>query len=166
MSTPFVVRTDDCPADLPSAVDQAEPPIEQDWFPAIDPVQIRARYRFRDQKTVTPERLRAALIHGIITTGNDLAGWAALHQAAGYADLAAVPAPAIDGTSRLVLLYVDAVALFAKARIVERYRDFDATGAGDRRVEDLDTSIDELRRDAAHAIRDLLGRGRTCVELI
>jgi hypothetical protein len=72
----------------------------------------------------------------------------------------------IDGTSTLVLLYRRAVFTAAKAEVVERYRDVDITGAGQRKVEDLEPSVGELRRDSLHAIRDILGVGRTAVELI
>ncbi|USI72722.1 head completion/stabilization protein [Sphingomonas morindae] len=165
MSARFVTRTDG-PPELPSAEDVAEPVIAGGWWPDIDPAQAREAHRFRDQKTVTPARLRAALIHGILTAGADLEPWRAEQAAAGHARLGDVPAPAIDGTSRLVLLYRDAVALYAKARIIERYRDFDTTGAGDRAIDALEGAPETLRRDALHAIRDLKGRTRTLVELI
>ncbi len=55
---------------------------------------------------------------------------------------------------------------YAKAELVETYRDVDLTGAGQRKVEDAEPSIGELRRDAIHAIRDILGTTRTDIELI
>ena len=64
------------------------------------------------------------------------------------------------------MLYRTAVGAWTKALLVERQRDTDLTGAGQRKVEELDESICELRRDALHAVRGLLGRTRTCVDLI
>lgn len=160
----FVVRTDDCPPELPAPAPQPEPVIAGGWFPDIDPASIREGYRIRD--AVTPARLREALIAAIVTVTNDLIVWQLAQLVLGYGSLADVPAPQIDGQSRLVLIYRRAIALAAKAEIVERYRDIDMTTAGERRADDLDPSIVELRRDVAHAIRDLLGRGRTTVELI
>jgi hypothetical protein len=80
--------------------------------------------------------------------------------------IADVPADVIDGESVLVLAYQRAIGGFARAELIEGYRDTDLTGRGDRKVEDLEPSVDELRRDALHAIRDILGVGRTTVELI
>ncbi|SNS20137.1 Phage head completion protein (GPL) [Sphingomonas laterariae] len=158
----FVINLDDPP--VPPEPGPADAPIAGGWFPAIDPRKIREGYRIRE--AVTPARLREALIAAIITVTNDLGAWQAGQDAAGHASLAAVPAPSIDGQSRLLHLYVRAVALNAKAEIVERYRDIDITGPGERRAEDLDPSVGELRRDALHAVRDILGKSRTTVELI
>ena len=138
--------------------------VNDGWFPNIDPVQLRAEHRIRD--SVTPERLRGAIIRAIVTVGNQLATWQASKMTAGYVSLATVPAPKIDGTSRSVLLYVRAIGAYVKAELVERYRDTDTTTAGQRDVEDLEPSIGEMRRDAIHAIRDILGRGRVDIELI
>jgi len=138
--------------------------VNDGWFPNIDPVQLRAEHRIRD--SVTPERLRGAIIRAIVTVGNQLATWQASKMTAGYVSLTAVPAPQIDGTSRFMLLYARAIGAYVKAELVERYRDTDTTTAGQRDVEDLEPSIGEMRRDAIHAIRDILGRGRVDIELI
>ncbi|WP_267382619.1 MULTISPECIES: head completion/stabilization protein [unclassified Sphingomonas] len=153
---------DTTPTDSAPAV---EPPIVNDgWFPDIVPADLRKQVRVRD--TVTIERLRAAVLFAIISVGNQLVVWQAARAAEGRTRLADVPAPQIDGESRLTILYRTAVYAEAKARLVESYRDTDLTGAGQRKVDDLDPSISELRRDAIHAVRDILGRTRTSVELI
>ena len=72
----------------------------------------------------------------------------------------------IDGTSTFVLLYRRAVFTAAKAEVVERYRDIDLTGAGQRKADDIDPSVTELRRDSLHAIRDIRGVTRTTIDLI
>lgn len=137
------------------------------FFPDIDLAHFRRSARVRD--TVTIDRLRDAVLSAIITVGNDLDAWAAARRAAGAVDLAGItdmPNGKLGGETRLVILYRRAVYAFAKADVVERYRDTDLTGAGQRRVEELDPSIGELRRDGAWAVRDILGTTRTCVELI
>jgi hypothetical protein len=157
--------TDCTPSIVPPATPSAEPPVTSDgWFPPIDPAEIRKSCRIRD--SVTPERLRKAIVGAIITVGNQLAIWQARQLADGHADLAAVPSGEIDGYSRLLQLYHRAVAAAVKAELVEGYRDTDLTGAGQRQVDELEPSIGELRRDMIHAVRDMLGVGRTCVELI
>jgi len=152
---------------LPDPADPAEPmpPIGNDgFFPDIDPAMWREQMRIRD--SVTPARMREALVSAILAVGRDLAAWAAAHRAAGVASLDLVPAPKIDGTSTFVLLYRRAVFTAAKAEVVERYRDIDITGAGQRKSDDLDPSVTELRRDSLHAIRDIRGVTRTTIDLI
>lgn len=134
------------------------------FFPDVAPADVRDQYRIRD--TVTPARLRKAIVGAIVTVGNQLDAWRDSQLAAGHATLAAVPAPQIDGQSRLTILYARAVGSYAKAELVEAYRDIDTTTGGQRQVEELDPSIVELRRDALHAIRDMLGRSRVRSELI
>lgn len=156
----------DSPVPLPEPETDPDRLIALGWFPDIDPAAIRKAHRIREG--VTAERLRTALIAAIITVGKDLAAWQIAQAAAGFDSLDDVPdaAPAIDGESRLIHCYRRAVALTAKAEIVERYRDIDASATGERRAEDLEPSIGELRRDALHAVRDLLGKTRTTVDLI
>ncbi len=150
---------------LPDEDTPAPALIANDGFlPDIDPAMFREQHRIRD--AVTPARAREALIAGILTVRRDLAAWAAGHREAGILRLESVPASTIDGISTLVLLYRRAVFTAAKAEVVERYRDIDLTGAGQRKAEDLDPSVAELRRDSLHAIRDMLAVTRTCVELI
>jgi len=168
VTAPFVVSTDPCSPALPASTPAPDTVIAGVWFPDVDPAAIRRAHRIRDD--VTAERLRAALVAAIITIGNDLELWSALQPSASLAEVndrdLRGNARTIDGKPRLVILYLRAVALTAKAEIVERYRDIDGTSAGDRKVDAMEPSIGELRRDALHAIRDILGRSRTTVELI
>lgn len=150
---------------VPATPATPEPVVKNDgWFPDIDPATVRAEAKIRD--SVLPARLRKAIVGAVISVGNNLETWAAARGAEGHRTLAAVPSKEIDGTSRLVILYLRAVTASAKAEIVETYRDTDLTGQGDRKVEDLEPSVDELRRDATQAIRDIMGRTRTRIELI
>lgn len=153
------------PSIIPAPAAPSEPLITNDgWFPDIDPAELRKVLRLRD--AVTPERLRDAALAAIAWAAINLERWQVCHVAAGHASLEAVPTKQLDGESRLLFLYRRAIAAAAKAELVERYRDMDITAAGQRKVEDLDLSIGELRRDATHAIRDLIGTTRTSIELI
>ncbi|WP_238302854.1 head completion/stabilization protein [Sphingomonas phyllosphaerae] len=167
MSAPLIIpafATRACDGPVTPAPAAAEPVDHDSWFPGVDLTALRAQARLRE--SVTPERLREAVLSALIWVGDQLADWQAAQIAAGYTTLAAVPATTIMGESRKIILYRQAVTAWTKALAVERYRDTDLTGAGDRRVEDLDPSVGELRRDAIHAIRAILGRTRTDVELI
>ena len=153
------------PSIIPPASTTVEAPIANDgWFPDIDLASLRETMRLRD--SVTPARLRTSALDAIITVGNQLVAWQAKQVAAGHASLDAVPARMLDGKSRLVLLYLRAVGAYTKAELVERYRDVDQTAAGQRNVGELDNSIEELRRDGLHAVRDMLSTTRMFVELI
>ncbi len=149
---------------VPPRVDIVEALVADDWYPAIDPARLRLEHRI--DSAVTPERLRAAIREALISVDNHLGAWAMAQTAAGHATLAAVPTRRIDGESRLVIAFHRAIGALTKLELVERLRDLDMTTAGDRDASSLDPTIGELRRDAVHAIRDILGRTRTDVELI
>ncbi|GIX39053.1 MAG: phage head completion/stabilization protein [Silanimonas sp.] len=143
----------------------AEPAvINNGFFPDIEPAALRAAMRL--DASVTPERLREAIVYALIDINRQLEDWQGRQLEAGYETLAEVPSSTLDGTSRLVLLYRRAVYSTVKADLTERYRDVDTTASGQRRAEDLTPSIDEQRRNARWALRDLLGRTHSTVELI
>ncbi|ACO79901.1 Phage P2 capsid completion gpL-like protein [Azotobacter vinelandii CA] len=134
------------------------------WFPDIDAEHLRAAVRM--DGSITNARLEVAAVAAMLSVNRELAAYKAAELANGYAALADVPAVAIDGESERVHLYRRAVYCSAGAELAERYRSYDATAAGNQRADDLTPSIDEFRRDARWAIRDLLGVTHTTVELI
>lgn len=147
------------------AADPVEQPIDSgDFWPDIDPVKLRAAQRI--DSSITPDRLRAALIEAVASVNGELSAWKQAQIAAGYATLDAVPAETIDAVSILVHRYERAVGCLAKSDIVERMRDFDTTNEGNRQADTLTPSIDELRRDARWAVSDIRGIGRAAIELI
>lgn len=158
----FVARPPASEIEQPPA---AETVVTNDgFFPDIDPVAVREAARI--PTSITPARLRAAILGAIMSAEIDLRAFAAEARASGHTTLADVPAPELDGQSVQLIRYRRAVALYAKAELIERHRDFDTTAAGASQADELAQSIDELRRDAMHAIRDILGRTRTTVDLI
>ncbi len=143
----------------------AETPINSGAFwPSVTPGTIRAAHRI--DGSVTPERLRDALIEAVANVTGQLTDWRAAREAAFYATLNDVPAEFIDGISILELRYRRAVGCMAKAIVLERYRDYDTSNQGDRKADATDPTIEDLRRDASWAIRDIQGLARSTVELI
>lgn len=139
--------------------------IENDgWFPDVDPAAVRDIQRL--DGTVTAARLTEALVIAIGSVNAELDGWKAAQLASDYATLADVPAVKIGGVSRYVDLYQRAVRCSAAAHLTERFRALDITDKGQKDADAQTPSIDELRRDARWAIRDLLGQARSTVELI
>lgn len=158
----FVARPPDRTSD---PAPQPEATVVNDgFFPDIEPAFVREVARI--PTSITPARLRAAILGAILSVETDLRAFAAEARAAGHARLADVAAPRLDDESVHLIRYRRAVALFAKAELIERHRDFDTTAAGDARGDDLGASVDDLRRDAIHAIRDMLGKSRTGIWLI
>lgn len=149
----------------PAPTAGTEPPVKNDgWWPDVDLAAVRATVRL--DGTVTPSRLLHSAATAILAVNQELLPWKIEQQLLGYETLAAVPAPTVAETSALVLHYQRAVYCALRADLIERYRDFDTTGTGDKRAEALEASIDSLRRDMRWAISDLLGIRRTTVELI
>lgn len=129
--------------------------IDQDWWP--DVILDRAREVVRVNGTVTADRLHESLLNATYSVNDELEAWSVSIRAANP-----------DGMplGRLTDLYLRAVHFYAKAELVERYRDFDTTAAGERRADDLDGVADDARRNMRWAISDLLGRPRTTVEAL
>jgi hypothetical protein len=134
------------------------------WFPDIDMNALRASMRL--DGTATYDRLRDATIDAIASVNAELGAWQAAHLAAGYADLATVPAPSIGGESVQLARYRRAVFNLTHADLTERYRDFDSTKAGGQKAEDLETTICNARRNVRWALSDMHGLPRSTIELI
>jgi len=155
------------PANPPLQAD--EPPVANDaFFPAILPPDVRNAALL--DGTVTAARLRIAIIEAIDTVNGELAQWAARQQAAGHATLSDVPASVIDATSAQVLRYQRAIIACVQARLAEANREIDTTphsdGKADRIREKIEVKVSEHRQNMRWAISDILGIGRTTVELI
>jgi hypothetical protein len=133
------------------------------FFPDIDLDQVREQMRL--DGTVTHARLRAAAVDAVISVNHELEAWKASRMAGGVTSLADT-LPKIGGASVYLTLYLSAVYRTAKADLTERYRDFDATKSGEDKAEQLTDTIGDDRRHARWAIRDILGRPRSTIELI
>lgn len=137
------------------------------FWPDINPAEAREQMRL--DGTVTPPRLRGALIEGIAFVNVKLGDWRKSQQAAGYAVLADIETEEIiDGQSDLTHRYFRAVFSQASAILQERLKNFDATGKAattdaQRRSDEM---ARDLRRDAAWAINDIQGKTRVSVDLI
>ena len=144
----------------------AEPhPISNDgWWPDLDGEAVRAALRL--DSSISALRLEVALVNAILSVNRDLDTYKLAQQALGHANLVAIPGPLIQGVTRPVHLYLRAVYCTAGAELAERYRSYDSSNAGDKNAEELTPSIDEYRRDARWAERDLLGVSRATVELL
>jgi hypothetical protein len=134
------------------------------FFPSISPVKCRESVSL--DGTITPERLRNALIAAMQNVNTDLAPYKQSQIDAGFATLNDVLADEIGGVSVKINLYIRAVYCFAKADLIERYRDYDSTLSGNQRADELEPAVDDYRRKGIIAIRAIIGTPRTTIELI
>ena len=134
------------------------------FFPNIEPLKLRAFARL--DGTVTVDRLSYSILSAVTSVNAELGNFKAAQLLAGFDTLAAVPADQISGVNTKVIHYLRAVYSAVQADLIEHYRDFDTTGAGDKAAEKLEQRTNDLRRNVRWAISDLLAIRRTTVELI
>lgn len=145
------------PADATIAAD--------DWFPEIDPNDVRDKMRVGN--VVTHQRLTFAIQGALLSIMGELAAWKAARVSDGAAQLDEVdPDSTVAGEHRLTLLFRRAVYCSAAADLAEQHREMSATDDGDGRAEEVVPAGADFRRMATHAVRDILGTTRTAVELI
>jgi len=149
---------------IPARTNDGDAVSAGDWYPAVAPADVRTAMRLGE--TVTPERLRAAIVGAIVTVNRDLATWAALQGEAGYPKLEDVPAGQVDGTSMIILAWRRAVMSYAAADLLETHAEISATNDGLQRAAEVALPVEQHRRNALHAIRDILGKRRSKVALV
>lgn len=131
------------------------------FFPDISLSDMRNA--MRTDGTVSENRLKNAVIEAIATVNAELAPLRKRSQAF---SLEQIECDHIDGESLLVQRYKRAVFCLATANLYERYRSYDSTKDGAEKAQEFEQSVDDLRRDARFAIRDLLQIQRWTAELI
>ena len=131
------------------------------FFPDVEPVRIRELLRL--EHTVTPVRLRAAIIDGMAETNAELRDYRCEQMALGYERLADVPADAIDGESVRCFYYQQAVCAMATAKLYESYRGVDASARGDKKADNIESTIDEMWRDMRWAVSRLQDKSRCII---
>lgn len=155
----------------PAAGALSEPVIENDgWCPSMDPAAVRDACLL--DGTITPARLRPALVDAMLTINRQLQVWADAQRALGHASLAEVPGLRIAGESARVLHYRRAVHACLQADLAEAYRiqSFAPGGTGKGKQDGVQEALavrqDDHRRNQHWAVADIVGRARSTVELI
>ena len=132
-----------------------------DFFPNVEPLRIRELLRL--EHTVTPVRLRTAIIDGMAETNAELRDYRSEQMALGYDSLDAVPADEIDGESVRCFYYLQAVTAMTTAKLYESYRGVDASAKGDKKADSVESTIDELWRDMRWAVSRLQDKSRCII---
>jgi hypothetical protein len=133
------------------------------WFPAVKLSETRAILCLTT--AVTDARLADAIRGAIMSANRQLADWTIAREAAGFANLAAVPSPG-RGKAKPIDGYARAVRAYVAAELADLEGEISATDAGRERIETRHTTATEHRRIAIHAIRDILDVRRTKVRLV
>jgi hypothetical protein len=117
---------------------------------------------------ITDQRLADALKAAMLEAAQDLQVWQDLQAVYGFASLVEVTHRNHDigGDKRLAVLWRRAVHSLAMADLSELQRAADTTTAGGKRAESGELTVEDHRRNAHFAIRDIMGVARTTVELI
>lgn len=135
------------------------------FWPDIDLNHFRDSQRIGG--TLIPDqRVKDALLGGVMAVEVDLGAWRTALEEGGNVRLADVPQPQIGNEKRLLMLFRRAVYAYATADLVETHRDVTASGPAQNALGEMDQRAEDHRRIAIHAVRDMLGTGRTTVGLI
>ncbi|PJG82115.1 head completion/stabilization protein [Caviibacterium pharyngocola] len=134
------------------------------FFPAISLLNVRNAMRL--DGTITNERLKMAVIEAMATVNHNLKPYKDRIRSGNAFTLEELEDEQINGESITIQRYKRAVYCLACANLQERYRSYDSTKNGAEKAQEFENSVDDLRRDAFFAIRDILGKGRINVELI
>lgn len=135
--------------------------LNDSFFPKISISEFRNVARI--DGTITTARLKDALMEAIASVNDELANYKSKQT---VATLSAVENAKIGGQNILAYRYKRAVHCLAQANLYERYASYDTTNDGEKKMELLQESIGQLRRDARFAISDILKCNRINVELI
>lgn len=139
--------------------------VENDGFwVEISLTDIRSQMRI--DGTVTHARLMGTVIEAMISVNQALKSFKEKAKSMGYQTIQELHSEEIAGSSIFIHRYKRAVYCLATANLYERYQSFDLTKEGEKTASLMESSIDDLKRDAQNAIRDILGEHRTVVELI
>lgn len=127
-----------------------------------------ARDLMRIDSNISDGRLFDALAEAVALVNSQLIGVLDAAQTDGHTSLAQTRPEMgeINGKSAADLRYRRAVTSYAKALLLEKYADTDATGKTGTRAEAKQEQAEDYRRDGHFAVADLLGRRRCDAELI
>lgn len=114
--------------------------------------------------TVTPARMAYALTDAALDVCRELKSWVAtVIDEHGFLTLAEYD---LANDSDKSFSFKKAVYNTAKAKLTERYRDYDTRKDATARSEDLNPTIDSCYRDARNAIADITDKPHSTIELI
>lgn len=134
------------------------------FFPPLSLAQFKADYRL--EGNIADSRIKAALTFAMIDSNRLLASWQASYIASGYLTLDEISAQQYGDHTELYIAYLRAVSHRACAQLLDDYRNYDSTGEGHDRADELTAKADDHRAQAHSALASLSGESSTLIELI
>lgn len=139
------------------------------FYPAFESNGFRAIMGFGNT-TVPDDRIVTALGDAIIQVNRQLHSWKLEQETEGHTALGDVPSDTYgadpDDETELQKLYRQAVHCYAKADLLEQYRNYSSTRQGNDKADELEETADEFRARAHRAVRLIQGKTANHVELI
>lgn len=134
------------------------------FFPTLSINLFREVMRV-DQAVERP-KLEKHLLTAVLHVNDELASWRMERIEDGDATLADVDQELYGEMPEYVHHYQMAVFSYAKAQLIENYRDYDTARSGHDRADEMETKVDDYYRDSKLHIRRIRGVPATTVELI
>lgn len=134
------------------------------FYPNIAPEAFRGAMNI--DSTVEIEWVNASLQLSMMEINAELSEWQAEQELLACTSIADTTSVVYGTENKNQRLYLLAVQHLAKARILEGMRNFDSTAEGIRKAEDMGSAIDAHRRESRRAVRAIMGKTGTVVELI
>jgi len=123
----------------PDTVSQDVPNLP--FFPAMNTGDLRTAMRVIE--AIPTERVFEELQRATLATNRELHYWRIAQEAAGHADLTAVPADMYGDQSALSIHYRLAVFHRAKAFLIEKSTDFDSAAEGSAQGKDMEPNVED-----------------------
>ena len=139
-----------------SPADEATIENFSEFWPAFDPSDVRQILRL--ESDITTARLTALLQNAIIDINEELTDYVDNKQSSGIS-FEEIP----EATQHQ---YRRAVYATAQAQLLSDMRDYDTTATGQDRADETNASIDVQLRVATLAVRSILGKPSSHIELI
>lgn len=138
--------------------------VNDGFWPDIDMMDMRECVRIIGD--VTDSRVIDCTRIAVLDVNDELKQWKAAQLAQGYSTLADVPAAQVDGQSAWMFYYLRAVYHTVDADLVEQYQNFDTTGTGEKRVQELNERKASARRNKRWTISKILNKRKVKVGLV
>jgi len=134
------------------------------FYPSIVVTVFKKAVRLQD--SVTDQRVIESIRSAMIAVNDQLVTWQAAQVALGYATLAEVPSDDYSDVTKFQHCYLRAVYATTKAELLDYYRDSSTTDKGNERADEFETTTESYLTEAKTAIRKILGKPRSTIELI
>ena len=138
--------------------------VNDGFFPDIDLLLLQKQQQL--DPNLTPERLHSAVEAAVLVINADLYPWVCTKMGAGYLTLDSVPDLEFNGRSRLVGLYLQAVALRVKGDIARDKANVGMTQEALSRQTDYHDKTNDYYRQSVWACRLIKGKRMTKASFI